>query len=217
MTLQGLLSDFMKDLAATVEEYQIQCQAMGLEAENAKQGQPNFPVFNMIGEVPQQRPREEMAPPAQAVPKRFASLNIITEEEIRAHSPDWVDEQLVLMAGKTKRPLGDVFMKKMRYVFPSLDRSTLKVKIERLMMEGKIPRPEVVAAQLLPPPTLGMMPLTGQLRAGPNVPPGLVVSAGIPLPSTGPLAPPAQPQTNLGPPAQNPDPSEPVAIGQPLP
>jgi hypothetical protein len=108
---------------------------MAVEAENSKKDQPDFPTFVFMNEPNQAAPRPDVqAPPV----KRVVNVRVYKDEELRLHPPEWLDEQLIIMSGKTRRPMGDVFIRKLRTAFPSLDKKVIIGHVERLIREGKI-------------------------------------------------------------------------------
>jgi hypothetical protein len=127
MSVQEHFSAFVRDVAMILEEYQIQCQAMAIEASTPT-NLPLFPTFSL------QRPK---ANPPEAS-KKFASSPVYPAEELAQHSAEWFDEQLVALASRTKRPFGQDFRKKMRHVFPSIPGHDMVNHINRLVAAGRI-------------------------------------------------------------------------------
>jgi hypothetical protein len=124
MSVQDRLSAFVRDVAMILEEYQVQCQAMAIEA-STPMSSPLLPTFALA--------RVKAAAPEAS--KKFASSPIYSAEELAQHPAEWLDDQL---AARTRRPFGQDFRKKMRHVFPSITGREMINHISRLVAAGRI-------------------------------------------------------------------------------
>jgi hypothetical protein len=127
MSVKDHVSGFLRDVAMILEECQIQCQAMAIEASTPT-SYPLFPTFSLA--------KAKVNAPES--PKKFASSPIYSPGDIAQHSAEWFDDQLVALASRTKRPFGHEFRKKLHHVFPSIIGRDMVNHISRLVARGRI-------------------------------------------------------------------------------
>jgi hypothetical protein len=138
MSIQDHVSAFFRDLSIILEEFQVQCQAMAIES-SAPSDHPVLPTLSAIA-----RP--------DPVPRRTSSGPVFSAQDVARHPPEWLDDQLVALAARTKHPFNQDFRRKVRAVFPSIPRREMAAHIIRLVAAGRIqsvetPQPDRTASQ----------------------------------------------------------------------
>jgi hypothetical protein len=71
--------------------------------------------------------------------RRGEPLPCFTAEDISQHPKEWFDERIISFAGRTRKPTGQLFLRKMRQVFPSIPRREILQRIEALVSAGRLP------------------------------------------------------------------------------
>ena len=147
MSLQEALRNFLHGAAMALEEYQVQCSLASFETAMMKAPiqRPTFRYEPPNRDATDKRPdamRLEMFP-------KQSDVLVYSAEYISTKPPEWVDDQLVHLATRTKKPLGQCFLKKLRHIFPSMSRPDLTIRLKRLIQAGRIvdPQPTVALPQ----------------------------------------------------------------------
>lgn len=137
MNLQELFRDFFQKAAETLEEYHVQCQSMAFETDLI-QDYVDRPTFRFRPGVARPYSQVSDGMMREAVASVQRKDVIYTAEMIAEKDSDWLDDKFVQCAAKTKKPLGQCFMKKMRHLFPSLTRPEILTRIKSLIEKGRI-------------------------------------------------------------------------------
>lgn len=134
--MDAALRNFFHGIAVTMEEYQVQCQLASFDAAMMR-SRTTRPAFRLDTQVAREVSEKRLELPRLPPPSKPADVRY-TVEVISSKPPEWLDEQLVSLATRTRKPLGQCFIKKLRHIFPSLSRGDLTLKIKRLINLGRI-------------------------------------------------------------------------------
>jgi hypothetical protein len=137
MSLQEHVSAFFHDISVILEEFQVQCQAMGIESA-AQSDHRILPTLSAIA--------SRFARP-NANPRRASSSPTFSAEDVAEHPPEWLDDQVVALAARTKHPFNQDFRRKLHTVFPSVPSGDMAARLTRLIAAGRIQDVEAPAPQ----------------------------------------------------------------------
>ena len=124
-----------------IEQYQVQCELMSFEdvAANGHMYRPTFEMLKAPNEQREQDPgQKQRNKVAEAAPPVAQAPAPAPQQEMGPAQVAWLDEQLVTLAMRTRKPLGQCFLKKLRHVFPAIQRSVFVERIKALIAAGRI-------------------------------------------------------------------------------
>lgn len=128
------LKELLNESAKIVEEFQAQCILMATEFNELANGNytSDFDYPTFTNEVKRIRYF------ATTVKKEVSSIDQIFKDVEVNEGNSYIDSLLVEMAKRTRKPLGQSFMKKVRHTFPETPYKNIRARIIHLIAEGKI-------------------------------------------------------------------------------
>lgn len=129
------LKELLDDSAKVIEEYQAQCFLMASEFKELAKGNMtytyDYPTFK--NEI------KRIRYTSNTVKKEVTNINqILFNEDENSKGYSYIDSFLIEMAKRTRKPLGQSFMKKVRRTFPATPYKNIRIRIIKLISEGKI-------------------------------------------------------------------------------
>lgn len=128
------LKELLNESAMIVEEFQAQCILMANEFSELAKGNftsdYDYPTFT--NEV------KKILYFPTTVTKEVSSIDQIFKDVEVNEGDSYIDSLLIEMAKRTRKPLGQSFMKKVRHTFPKTPYRNIQARIVRLISEGKI-------------------------------------------------------------------------------
>ena len=128
------LKELLNESASIIEEFQAQCILMASEFEQISKGNfisdYDYPTF--MNEV------KTIRYFSTTVKKESSDVSQVIQDIEPKEGDTYFDSLLIEMAKRTRKPLGQSFMKKTRHTFPATPYKNIRARIVHLIAEGKI-------------------------------------------------------------------------------